>query len=226
MVSPRALTRGMFRRVLRTCLLAAVGLLICVATAWPHPSAFAGSSINEEVYQPASRTVIPIEQQPFYEALSEKAAAWDEVVLDHVVGDSPKATLLNFYAVMSDVALRADLLGFSSSTGQALRREAIDDTNLLFGLAVDALDASAFPESVRGDMADEAAIQLKIVLDYVFANSREPIHIPSQAGMKNRNDLRSNPTASWRIPGTAIKLTSDIKGDPDNENFYFSANYL
>ena len=113
--------------------------------------------------------------------------------------------------------------GFSSSTGQALRREAIDDTNLLFGLAVDALDASAFPESVRKDMADEAAIQLKIVLDYVFANSREPIHIPSQAGMKNRNDLRSNPTASWRIPGTAITLTSDIKADPDNENFYFSA---
>ena len=53
--------------------------------------------------------LIPIEQQPFYEALVEKSAAWDEVVLDHVVGDSPRATLLNFYAVMSDVALRADL---------------------------------------------------------------------------------------------------------------------
>ena len=223
MASPRALTRGMFRRVLRSGLLAAVGLLICFVTAWPNPSALAGSSANEETYQSSSLAVIPIEQQPFYGALVEKAAAWDAVVLDHVVGDSPKATLLNFYAVMSDVALRADLLGFSSSTGQALRREAIDDTNLLFGLAVDALDASAFPESVRKDMADEAAIQLKIVLDYVFANSREPIHIPSQAGMKNRNDLRSNPTASWRIPGTAITLTSDIKADPDNENFYFSA---
>ena len=223
MASPRALTRGMFRRVLRSGLLAALGLLICFVTAWPYPSALAGSSANEENYQPLSRAVIPIEQQPFYEALVEKAAAWDEVVLDHVVGDSPKATLLNFYAVMSDVALRADLLGFSSSTGQALRREAIDDTNLLFGLAVDALDASGFSESVREDMADEAAIQLKMVLDYVLSNSREPIHIPDQAGMKNRNDSRSNPTASWRIPGTAITLTSDIKGDPENESFYFSA---
>ena len=50
------------------------------------------------------------------------------------------------------------------------------------------------------DMADEAAIQLKMILDYVFTHSRQPIRIPSQAGMKNRNDLRSNPTArgvSW-----------------------------
>ena len=223
MGSPRAWTRGMVRRVLRSGLLAAVGLLICFVTAWPQPSALAGASVNEQIYPPSSGSVIPIERQPFYGELLKKSESWNEVVLDHVVGDSPQATLLNFYAVMSDVALRADLLGFSSSTGQALRREAIDDTNLLFGLAVDALDASSFPESVRKDMADEAAIQLKMILDYVFTHSRQPIRIPDQAGMKNRNDLRSNPTATWRIPGTAITLTSNLKDDLENESFYFSA---
>ena len=90
MASPRALTRGMFRRVLSSGLLAAVGLLICFVTAWPNPSALAGSSANEETYQSSSLAVIPIEQQPFYGALVEKAAAWDAVVLDHVVGDSRK----------------------------------------------------------------------------------------------------------------------------------------
>ena len=93
--------------------------------------------------------MIPIEQQPFYEALVEKSAV-DEVVLDHVVGDSPRATLLNFYAVMSDVALRADLLGFSSSTGQALRREAIDDTNLAVRFGGRCVDASAFRKAFEG----------------------------------------------------------------------------
>ena len=223
MGSLRALTRGIVRRVLRSCLLAAVGLLICLVAAWPHSPALAGSSVHEQIDQSSSSSVIPIERQPFYGLLLEKAAAWDEVVLDHVVGDSPQATLLNFYAVMSDVALRADLLGYSSSTGQALRREAIDDTNLLFGLAVEALDASFFPESVRKDMADEAAIQLKIVLDYVFTHSRQSIHVPDQAGMKDRNDLRSNPTSSWRIPGTAITLTSNLESESENESFYFSA---
>lgn len=215
--------RGMFRRAHRFVLLVAVAFMVCLVASSPQRLVLAGSSPDQLPIERSSRAVIPIESQPFYGELLEKSEAWNEVVLDQVVGDSPRATLLNFYAVMSDVALRADLLGFSASTGQAQRAEAIDDTNLLFGLAVDALDASPFPESVRKDMADEAAIQLKHVLDYVFTHSRQVIQIPDQAGMKDRNDLRTSPSSSWRIPGTAITLTSDIADDAENENFYFSA---
>ena len=97
MGSLRALTRGIVRRVLRSGLLAAVGLLICLAAASPHSPALAGSSVHEQIDRPSSSSVIPIERQPFYGVLVEKAADWDEVVLDHVVGDSPQVTLLNFY---------------------------------------------------------------------------------------------------------------------------------
>lgn len=175
---------------------------------------------------PAADPLLAIDQQPFYPQLQRDANDWSDVVLDQVVGDSPRSTLLNFYAVMAQVGQRAERLGQTSGGGSdegVSRREQIDDTNLLFNLAVKALDASAFPESVRSDMADEAAIQLKHVLDYVFTHSRQPIEIPDVAGMKQRNDLRSSPTDNWRIPGTAITLTSELQRDPENESFLFSA---
>ena len=170
---------------------------------------------------------LPIQEQPFYPALEKTAESWSDVVLDQVVGNSPEATLLNFYAVMAEVGRKADALGKQESLQNGMltseqRREQIDDTNLLFSLAVRALDASAFPESVRQDMADEAAIQLKHVLDYVFSHSRTEFSIPDQAGMKKLNDYRTTPSESWRIPGTAITLTTSISKDSENEDYFFS----
>lgn len=104
----------------------------------------------------------------------------------------------------------------------AQRQEQIADTELLFQLAVKSLDASAFPESVRTDMADEAAIQLKHVLDYVFTHSQRLIDIPDVEGMKRLNDKRTNAAESWRIPGTAISLTFELDNDPDQQDFFFS----
>ena len=104
----------------------------------------------------------------------------------------------------------------------AQRQEQIADTELLFQLAVKSLDASAFPESVRTDMADEAAIQLKHVLDYVFTHSQRLIDIPDVEGMKRLNDKRTNAAESWHIPGTAISLTSELDNDPDQQDFFFS----
>ena len=104
----------------------------------------------------------------------------------------------------------------------AQRQEQIADTELLFQLAVKSLDASAFPESVRTDMADEAAIQLKHVLDYVFTHNQRLIDIPDVEGMKRLNDKRTNAAESWRIPGTAISLTSELDNDPDQQDFFFS----
>jgi len=175
----------------------------------------------------AGAALIPIEQQPFYGELELTAKDWSDVVLDQVVGNTPRATLLNFYAVMAEVGHRSERLGRAASRRQerlspAERQEQIDDTNLLFQLSVKALDASGFPESVRVDMAEEAAIQLKHVLDYVFTHSVRPISIPDTAGMKAINDLRTTPTDSWRLPGTAITLTAEEDGDPDNEDYRFS----
>ena len=171
---------------------------------------------------------IPIEQQPFYPELQRAAGAWSDVVLNTVVGDSPRHTLLNFYAVMAEVGRRSEQLGRprsgpEDSRSASEREEQISDTDLLFQLAVKALDASSFPESVRVDMAEEAAIQLKHVLDYVFSHSLQPIDIPDAVGMKVINDRRTSPSESWRIPGTAITLTSILEDHPENENYLFSA---
>ena len=214
----RALTRP-FTRALRFLLVGLVALALSIAP--PLLNVKATEAFQQQPM--TSKGLIPIEDQPFYPLLLESSETWSDVVLDQVVGDSPRTTLLNFYSVMADVGLRADRLGQRSSAKEQSRQEQIDDTNLLFALAVKALDSSSIPKSVRDDMADEAAIQLKHVLDYVFTHSRQLIEVPDVEGMKELNDRRSTPTNSWRIPGTAVTLTSDLDDDPENESFYFSA---
>ena len=171
--------------------------------------------------------LIPFEDQPFYPDLEQISSSWTDVVLGQVVGTNPKATLLNFYAVMAKVGYRAEWLGQNISFNSGLfstekRLEQIDDTNLLFSLAVKSLDSTNLPESVRSDMSDEAAIQLKHVLDYVFTHSREPIVIPGLADQKARQESGAEAIDSWRIPGTAIELTRILENNSNNDKFYFS----
>ena len=66
----------------------------------------------------AGAALIPIEQQPFYGELELTAKDWSDVVLDQVVGHSPGATLLNFYAVMAEVGHRSERLGRAASRRQ------------------------------------------------------------------------------------------------------------
>ena len=219
MVCSQRLARRLFPRPLRVLLIGVLALALSIRPAPLHATATHAS--QRQAQTPSG--LIPIEDQPFYPQLVKSSQTWSDVVLDQVVGDSPRSTLLNFYAVMADVGLRADRLGHRSSINNKSRQEQIDDTNLLFGLAVKALDSSSIPKSVREDMADEAAIQLKHVLDYVLTHSRQVIEVPDVEGMKQLNDRRSTPTNSWRIPGTAVTLTSDLDDDPENESFYFSA---
>ena len=221
--------RNRLRRLRSHVILLATTLLLVVQMGGALQAAPAGAGRAAVSNQrPGEGRLIPIEEQPFFPELEAIAAGWSDVVLDQVVGDSPRATLLNFYAVMAEVGRRADRLGrvtsLARSDAQAQeRREQIDDTSLLFQLAVKALDASVFPESVRNDMADEAAIQLKHVLDYVFTHSHQPIVIPDAAGMKTINDERTKPADAWRIPGTAITLTTEVSNDPGNHDYLFSA---
>ena len=174
-----------------------------------------------------SASLIPIQQQPFYGELERTAGDWSDVVLDQVVGNSPRETLLNFYAVMAEVGQRAERLaqprsGQEGSRAAKERQEKIEDADLLFHLAVEALDASAFPESVRVDRAEEAAIQLKHVLDYVFTHSRQPIAIPDEANMKMLQESRTNQSDSWSIPGTSITLTSPSDSELGSDHYRFS----
>ena len=177
----------------------------------------------------APSSAIPLQDQAFYPSLEEISSSWTDIVLGQVVGQSPRVTLLNFYAVMAKVGHRADSLGQQAILSKGLfssqkRREQIEDTDLLFNLAVKSLDSSHFPESVRSDMADEAAIQLKHVLDYVFSHSHQKIVIPNIDDLKTAADAGADSMSSWRIPGTAIELTTVIDNDTSNENFYFSSN--
>ena len=212
-------------RFLRFLLVSLVGVAIALVGFWP---ASASSVPGTGLLRPASSSLIAIERQPFYPLLQRRASQWSDVVLDQVVGDSPQDTLLNFYAVMAEVGQRADRLGRFSALREAEtagldRQEQIDDTSLLFRLAVRALDSSGFPGSVRRDMTEEAAIQLKHVLDYVFTHSPQPISVPDAAGMKALNELRTKPIDAWRIPGTAITLTAESSLGAESHVYVFSA---
>ena len=205
--------------------------LLCVLLASAVPL-FAGPQI--QVHQPldlryeSSLPVIPLRDQPFYADLVRRADLWRHTPLGQVVGDSPQETLLDFYAVMADVGqLVADVeTSHSRDRGLFWNRQAraeMEEVQVLFNAAVASLDGSSFPLGVRPYLKDEAAIQLKHVLDFIFNNSRQIITIPDASAMKALNDERSKDTQSWTLPGSSIVLTSQQADDPVNSDFYFSA---
>ena len=176
----------------------------------------------------AATDTIPLSRQPFYGELLQTAERWNDAPLGQVVGESPRQTLLNFYVVMARVnheieavtrAPQRDAGWFWSRAARQRIRQAEE----LFQLAVQALDSSAIPESIRDDMAEEAAIQLKQVLDYVFSHSSVPISIPDSADLKTLNSQRNKSHDSWTLPDTAITLTSELEDRPGNIDFLFSA---
>ena len=176
----------------------------------------------------SSYPVIPIEEQPFYPELVSRADLWLHTPLGQVVGNSPRDTLLNFYAVMADVGIVIDdvTAAHIDDPGWFWDRQTLaemEEAEELFSAAVAALDASLFPQAVRPYLADEAAIQLKHVLDYVFHNSRQELLIPDASGMKLMNEGRTKEMQEWTLPGSSIVLSSQRAEDPANTNFFFSA---
>ena len=176
----------------------------------------------------SSYPVIPIEEQPFYPELVSRADLWLHTPLGQVVGNSPRDTLLNFYAVMADVGIVIDdvTAAHMDDPGWFWDRQTLaemEEAEELFSAAVAALDASLFPQAVRPYLADEAAIQLKHVLDYLFHNSRQELLIPDASGMKLMNEGRTKEMQEWTLPGSSIVLTSQLAKDPANTDFFFSA---
>jgi len=215
----------MTKRALQSLL---AGLLTLVLVALGPRGGLQAAPSGAAAASPASSVIIPITDQPFYPELLAVSERWRNAPLSRVVGESPRETLLNFYAVMARVhqllnsttqqADRDPGVGWSTAT-----RQQIAEAERLFELAVQALDPNVFAESVRVDMADEAALQLKEVLDYVFTHSSVPIEIPDAAGLKAYNAQRSRSSDSWTLPQTSITLTSDSKDLNADPGFFFSS---
>ena len=219
MVQPQA--RLLRRRWFRAGVCALLVLMLVVLAPWQQ-------AWSRPPLARPSDAVIPISAQPFYPELLDTQVRWRDSRLGHVVGESPRETLLNFYAVMAEVQRQTSKVtdqvnqdpGFFWSDQARQRIAAIDR---LFGMAVESLNASRFPESVRGDMAIEATMQLKEVLDYVFTNSRKPIYIPDLADLKQRTDSPLTSSEDWTIPNTAISLVREKSVADGRPGFVFSA---
>lgn len=205
--------------------------LCCVLIVSGLPSFAAPTSRGHQpldLRHESSLPLIPLDKQPFYPELVRRADLWLHTPLGQVVGDTPKDTLLNFYAVMADVGLLIDEVTATHLNDPGLfwdrqTKTEMEEAEALFDSAVSALDGSSFPLGVRSYLKDEAAIQLKQALDFIFQNSRQIITIPDASGMKVLNENRSKQIQSWTLPGSSIELSSEMPDNPTNSNFYFSA---
>ena len=205
--------------------------LCCVLIVSGLPSFAAPTSRGHQpldLRHESSLPLIPLDKQPFYPELVRRADLWLHTPLGQVVGDTPKDTLLNFYAVMADVGLLIDDVTATHRNDPGLfwdrqTKQEMEEAEALFDAAVSALDGSSFPLGVRSYLKDEAAIQLKQALDFIFYNSRQILTIPDASGMKALNENRSKQIQSWTLPGSTITLSSQITDNPNNSDFYFSA---
>jgi MscS family membrane protein len=171
---------------------------------------------------------VPISQQPFYPDLLATAHYLNEAALDPTVGDSPRTTLLDFYARMSKVYNEINKIEAEISRKPQLRwtadqKKRIQELTSDFEASVQSLNSSSFPASVRFDLAQEGALQLKQVIDYIFGTSVRKIVIPDSSEMKAIIDRRSKSSGDWTLPGSAITLSNEDIENPGRIDYLFSA---
>ena len=147
--SGRRRPRGWLQRAFVTWLVAVVCIL------WSSGLATAAPRTLELSLKQA----IPIQEQPFYEDLLIKAEQWSYAPLGQIRGNSPKQTLLNFYAAMANVGETTHSIAEQSQTDPGLTwsapvRQTIDNTEALFENCIEVLDTSGFLPSVRTVMAE------------------------------------------------------------------------
>ena len=207
---------------IRRALAAFTGLLISVVLMLP------GLAEVRQAPRALMEEGVPLSSQPFYPALLDAVETWEGVPLGEVIGDNPRSTLLNFYVVMAEVGHQMRTISASARNDPGFNwspaaRQRIESLNTRFNLAVEALNASEFAESVRSDRAEEAAIQLKQILDYVFGNSRKSFTIPNSEDILRLNASMEKDVTEWRLPGTAVVLSLDDGKDARGGNYLFSA---
>ena len=191
----------------RLTLVAAV-LLLSLGLLSQGPAA---TATDPEPPQGSEHAVLPITAQPFYPALEASRRAFRQSPLLPVVGDSPRSTLLNFYAVMAEVDARTRAIVASRATDPGFNwspalRQQIRSVDRLLHKASEALDLSLVPERQRADAARERSLQLKVILDAVLASQADPLEIPDaeQFAALGRRGLLAD--GRWRLPGTPISL--------------------
>ena len=196
-------------------------------------AAFAGGSstnkseIKSEKEGYLYSDTIPLNNQPFFDVLESKYETWKHNPIGNVVSKSPQESLINFYALMAIVGDRVDSITNSASSdpGFGWSEEAqnqIEETEHLFELAVNSLDSSDFPESVRSHLADESAIEIKHLIDYVFYTSKSPINLIDKKKLKNMPAKSLDKVFVWRLLSTPISLTNKIGDDGVGFGYRFS----
>ncbi|MDA0258342.1 MAG: hypothetical protein O2972_06605, partial [Cyanobacteria bacterium] len=212
-----------FQAFLAVCLITCISI---VALGGIDPPLRAGTNPSQaSVLQ--HKAEIPLEQQPFFEELEKRRQIWVDNPIGEVIGNTPQDTLLNFYAVMAIVGTESDRITRSANSEPGLRwssstRHEIEEIEHLFEVAVKALDSSEFPESVRHHFADESAIEIKHLLDYIFTHTGEKLNLVDTQSTISTNLKSLDKTYVWRMPGTPISLTNKLAGTTTGLGYYFT----
>ena len=163
---------------------------------------------------------IRLEDQPFYADLETWRRRWDSGFLGQVVDTNPRLSLIKFYSAMARAGQLVRNVADEARTDpgwswSAESRQKIEEAERLFRSAVQTIDASELPESIRENTQEEAALKLKEILDYVLNNSETPIELP------NRTEK-----GFWRLPGSMIALASKLQEGADIPYYQFTQRTL
>ena len=216
-------------RIIKSLISLALGVIIALAPMWLLGAAHARPALSGVAgIRQSSQPFVPIAQQPFYPDLLATAHYLNEAAPDPAVGDSPRTTLLDFYARMSKVYNEINKIEDEISRKPQLRwtadqKKRIQELTSDFEASVQSLNSSGFPASVRSDRAQEGALQLKQVIDYIFGTSVSKIVIPDSSEMKAIIDRRSKSSGDWTLPGSAITLSNEDIENPGRIDYLFSA---
>ena len=215
--------RGLGRQ-LRAGMLAALVLLSAWIGVGLTPSV--GYTASEAVAVPINTAVdsqsapIRLEDQPFYADLEIWRRRWDSGFLGQVVDTNPRLSLIKFYSAMARAGQLVRSVADEARTDpgwswSAESRQKIEEAERLFRSAVQTIDASELPESIRENTQEEAALKLKEILDYVLNNAETPIELPN-----------STEKGFWRLPGSMIALSSKLQEGADIPYYQFTQRTL
>ncbi|QNJ28339.1 hypothetical protein SynA1524_00632 [Synechococcus sp. A15-24] len=212
------------RRQFKAGLLAALVLLSAWIGVGLTPSV--GYTAVDAVAAPINTAVdsqaapIRLEDQPFYADLETWRSRWDSGFLGQVVDTNPRLSLIKFYSAMARAGQLVRSVADEARTDPGLRwsaksRQKIEEAERLFRSAVQTIDASELPESIRENTQEEAALKLKEILDYVLSNSETPIELPSRTEK-----------GFWRLAGSMIALASKLQEGADIPYYQFTKRTL
>ena len=183
-------------------------------------TAVAGTSVIEQRSAAGPSRDIRLKDQPFYGELEAWRERWNHGFLGQVVDTNPRLSLIKFYSAMARAGQLVRSVGQDAKTEPGWRwseqsRQKIDEAERLFHSAVETIDASELPESIRINAREEAALKLKEILDYVLDHSEQPINIPTRTEK-----------GFWRLPGSVIALASKLEEGADIPYYQFTQRTL